>query len=325
MQNRSLGDLMKTFMFGKVTPSGFQELKEKTMLASDTDLDDVIKTIWDDTDKVIPMNIEVKTAVQANLRRQIQIIPKRTYSYWLKISAVILLPVLISLGSYLYFSKQYIFTPEEFLVMAENGQKTKILLPDGTQVWLNSESQLSYTSDFNQNNRTVKLEGEAFFDVNKSTDHSFTVQTGHVNIEVYGTAFNVTAYKEEPTVDVSLLRGKLGIKNSDENTLLTDLSPNQQVSISKNDMKWSKQDCDAQLESLWTQNKLKFENTPATDMFRKLERWYGMTIHVENLNPDIRYGFTLKSESLREILDEINKITPITYNINGEEVYVIIK
>ncbi|MDL2256327.1 FecR family protein, partial [Parabacteroides sp. OttesenSCG-928-K15] len=237
------------------------------------------------------------------------------------IAAAVILPLMVSIGSFYYFSQKQMPTPQEFIVMAESGQKTKVLLPDGTQVWLNSESRLSYSSDFNNNNRKVKLDGEAFFDVEKNSDQHFTVETDCINVVVYGTAFNVIAYKEEPTIDVSLLRGKVGIENKENHSLAT-LSPDQLISLSKKDMKWSVRDCDAQIESLWTQNKLKFENAPASEVFRKLERWYGMIIEVENMNEEIRYGFTLKSESLREMLNEINKITPITYKIDGEKVSI---
>ena len=67
---------------------------------------------------------------------------------------------------------------------------------------------------------------------------------------------------------------------------------------------------------------LRFENTPAVEVFTKLEKWYGVNIHVENSNSSVKYGFVLKSESLREILDLINRITAIDYQINGEEVNI---
>jgi hypothetical protein len=135
----------------------------------------------------------------------------------------------------------------------------------------------------------------------------------------------VSSYKEDSTVKVSLLKGHVSLAYSSDNTLITSLDPNQIAFVSKKDMKWSAQSGDVELESLWIQNKLKFENAPATEVFRKLERRYGVNIHVENMNEEILYGFTLKSESLREILYEINKITPVIYTVNGEEVSITYK
>jgi ferric-dicitrate binding protein FerR (iron transport regulator) len=309
-------------MSGKIIPADFRLLKENISDSSDEELGREIKVLWDEFETT-PMNRNTKEAVLSDIHRQMKLIPRRSIRYWTGIAAVILLPLLISFTSYYYFFNKYTsVTPQEFIVMAENGQKTKVLLPDGTQVWLNSKSQLVYSSDFNRNDRKVKLEGEAFFDVSKSTDQRFVVEASSVNVVVYGTAFNIAAYQDEETIDISLLRGKIGIENRTDNRKLTDILPNQLISVSKRDMQWSVRDCDAQIESLWTQNKLKFENAPAAEVFYKLERWYGMNIHIENPNKEIRYGFTLKSESLREMLNEINKITPINYEINGEEVIV---
>jgi ferric-dicitrate binding protein FerR (iron transport regulator) len=322
MKNSIIKDLLNRLTSGKITPTDFRLLKENISYSSDEELDQEIKVLWDEF-KITPMDRNTKETVLSDIHRQMKLTPKRSIRYWTGIAAVILLPLLISFASYYYFSNKYTpVVPQEFIIMAENGQKTKVLLPDGTQVWLNSKSQLVYSSDFNRNNRKVKLEGEAFFDVNKSTDQRFVVETSSVNVVVYGTAFNVAAYQDEETIDISLLRGKIGIENRIDNRTLTEILPNQLISVSKKDMQWSVRDHDARIESLWTQNKLKFENTPAAEVFHKLERWYGINIYVENPNEETRYGFTLKSESLREMLKKINKITPIDYKINGEEVII---
>lgn len=321
MRNFIVKDLLNRLMYGKISPTDFQLLKENISDSTNEELDQEIKVLWDEF-KTSPMNQNIKETVLSDIHRQMIITPKRSIFDWTRIAVVILLPLLISLASYYYFHNKYISNPQEFVVMAENGQKTKVLLPDGTEVWLNSKSQLIYSSDFNQNSRKVKLEGEAFFDVNRSTDQRFVIEASSVNVVVYGTAFNVTAYPDEKTINVSLVRGKVGIENKTDNRLLAELSPNQLISVSKKDMRWSIRDCDAHIESLWTQNKLKFEDAPATEVFHKLERWYGINVHIENLDEKVRYGFTLKSESLREILYEINKITPIDYKINGEEVII---
>lgn len=312
-------------MFGKITSEELYKLKEETLHASEQELSDEIQSIWDEVEEVIPMDKEVKAGVLATIHKQIDTPSRHIAFLWTKIAAAILLPLLISLGSYLYFSSKYKVASEEFVVMAESGHKTKILLPDGTHVWLNSDSWLSYSSDFNQGNRIVKLKGEAFFDVTNNTGNCFIVETEKINIVVHGTAFNVSAYEDDATINVSLLRGRVRLESCYDNRLLTELKPNQSASVLKENMKWVVHSCDAKIESLWTQDKLKFENAPAAEVFRKLERWYGVKISVENMNKDILYGFTLKSESLKEILCEIDKITPINFKINGEEVNITYK
>ncbi|MDR0700333.1 MAG: FecR family protein [Tannerella sp.] len=324
MEKFPLKDLLALFLYEKVTPEEFRKLKEIVKRSPNGELDGELKSIWDEMDSVASMNREIKAEVLANIHLQMLSGNKRIFFRRIKMVAAVLLSVIISLGSYFYFSGKYRTIPEEFIIMAEGGQKTKILLPDGTRVWLNSDSKLSYASDFNRNNRLVKLDGEAFFEVEKNTDINFTVETECVNVVVHGTAFNVSAYKKDPVIEISLLKGVVRLAYPD-NTLITGLYPNQIASISKKNMKWKVQSCDAEMECLWTQNKLKFENAPAAEVFRKLERWYGVNISVENMNEKILYGFTLKSESLREILYEINKITPIVYKINGEEASITYK
>lgn len=324
MEKSSLKDLLKILMYGKISSDDFHILKENTINASEKELNNNIQSVWDEVEQINPMDGKLKAEVLTNLHKQIDK-PVRNRSFsWIKITAAVLLPVFILLGAYFYFSTDTT-VPEEFIVMAESGYKTKILLPDGTNVWLNSDSKLSYSSDFNQNNRHVKLEGEAFFDVNANTGIRFIVETEKVNVVVQGTAFNVSAYKNDATIDVSLLRGKVCLESYPDNTFLTELNPDEAASVLKENMKWVVHSCDAKIESLWTQNKLKFENAPASEIFRKLERWYGVKISVENMNEEILYGFTLKSESLREILYEIDKITPIVYRVDGEEVNITYK
>lgn len=323
MKNPVINNLLKRLMSGKIASVDFLQLKENTNRLSDKELDQHIKDVWTETEDTALMDQKIKKEILADIHAQIDVTPEYSIRPRIRIVAAILLPLLIAFSSYYYFSTKHISAPQEFIVMAENGQKTKILLPDGTQVWLNSESRLTYFSDFNENNRRVKLDGEAFFDVMKSTDQRFIVEADCVNVVVYGTVFNVSAYNDEPTINISLLSGRINVENSLDNKLLAKISPDQLFSISKMDMSWGVQACDVQIESLWTQNMLKFENAPAAEVFHKLERWYGMTIHIENMDVNIRYGFTLKSESLREILGEINKITPIIYKVNGEEVNII--
>ena len=230
-----------------------------------------------------------------------------------------MIPLLVSAASFYYFSEKYNRQGDVFTVFAERGQKTQIFLPDGTQVWLNSDSYLSYSSVFNRDNREVTLKGEAFFDVTKDDEHSFTVKAEGINVVVYGTAFNVSAYPDEEMATVSLLRGVVTVENAVESV---QLEPGQQVQIPRDRQSWKLFPCDVEMECLWTQNMLRFENTPAVEVFTKLEKWYGVNIHVENSNSSVKYGFVLKSESLREILDLINRITAIDYQINGEEVNI---
>lgn len=108
------------------------------------------------------MDLGIKEQVRFNLALKASPVYTRKSSKWWKIAAAIAIPVLFCLSTYLYFSSGYNEVNETFVVFTEKGQKTQLVLPDGSQIYLNSGSKLSYNSGFNKNNRILKLEGEAF-------------------------------------------------------------------------------------------------------------------------------------------------------------------
>jgi len=207
-------------------------------------------------------------------------------------------------------------------IMAPSGQKTQLVLPDGTAVWLNSDSRLTYTFEYSNKERTVQLEGEAYFDVKQNEDLPFIVKAGPINVEVHGTAFNVRAYAEDDDISVSLVHGKVGLTRESDHEFLTFLSPNQSAIYSKKSLLYQVESCDAEVESSWHLNKLKFDGSTTEQIWKKLERWYGVKVRLQDVNPENRYWFSVKTESLTELLDMINKLTPIEYTLSGEEVNI---
>lgn len=211
-------------------------------------------------------------------------------------------------------------------VTAPRGQKAQIELPDGTEVWLNSGSKISYPTNFNSNNRNVKLTGEAFFDVKKRHHQLFKVIVGEISVNVFGTAFNINAYPEDKSIQVALLRGKVTINQLNSQNIMATLLPNQKAEVFK-DQKLICQlsSCNAENTSLWRYGKLKIENVNMEQIAYKMEHWYGVNIHFQNIKKyeNKRYWMTIKTESLTEMLQVINKITPINYTIEGEEVNIM--
>lgn len=270
-----------------------------------------------------------KTTVWENIQReihhkakQIPLYPRSLLIRMTGIAAVFALIVGFSLSYLFNGAESWVPSRFENVIMAPSGQKSQLILPDGTQVWLNSGSRLSYNYEFNTRDRVVHLEGEAFFDVKKDQQHAFVVKTGAVDVKVLGTSFNVQAYTDEDNIRVALLRGKVGLLSAVSQNLLTYLSPGQAATISKNDLSCRVASCDAEIESSWHQNLLKFDGASAGDVWKKLERWYGVRIILLSANPSNLYWFTVKTESLTELLEMINKITPIEYKLNGEEVTI---
>lgn len=278
---------------------------------------------------VIPDKAAVWNKVQARIRDKAKQIPMYSRSLLIRVSSVAAAIALV-LGfslSFLLNDQEESWQASQFenVVMAPPGQKTQLVLPDGTLVWLNSGSRLSYNYQYSTQDRVVNLEGEAFFDVKKDTQYPFIVKTGAVDVKVHGTAFNVSTYADEENVMVALLRGKVSLLSADDQHVLTYLSPDQIATVSKNNLSCQVESCDAEIESSWHHNLLKFDGIPADEVWKKLERWYGVDITLSNIDPSRAYWFTVKTESLTELLEMINKITPIEYKLDGKEVTISYK
>ena len=207
-------------------------------------------------------------------------------------------------------------------IMTPPGQKTQIILPDSTMVWLNSGSELSYPVPFeNGKTREVTIHGECYFDVAKNLDHPFIVHTSSIHIKVFGTRFNVKEDNKKQSSTVTLMEGKVEVLNQ-ENKSISFLEPNQQLLI-KPEGAFLQQKNNAETLIAWTNGMLIFDNQAFEEVIDYLESWYGVNIHLDGaLHNSHNYTFKVKTESLREVLELISVITPIYYQINGKEVTI---
>jgi len=165
----------------------------------------------------------------------------------------------------------------------------------------------------------VHLSGEAFFDVVKDKKHPFQVETSNYTVKVYGTKFNVRAYSDSNESETVLKEGLVSIVtgNNDEVKLL----PGQLFSMDEN-KKVTLAEVNPELYLSWKDNLLKINNERLQDLIIRMERWYSVKIHVKDIEQvkDLRYTLTIKTESLREMLGLMNFVTPLKYEINGENV-----
>jgi len=206
-------------------------------------------------------------------------------------------------------------------IVAPEGNKTQVVLPDSTCVWLNSGSELQYASDYSAKNRKVNMKGECFFDVVKDPVHPFIVQGSKFQVRVFGTRFNVNEDNEKNTADVTLVSGKVQVFNLYEKPV-SELNPGQQLVYEKGI--YHVQNAE-NLETLtaWLNNMLIFDNQPFEEVIHYLEKWYGVKIHLDRtLYYSHNYTFKVKTESLREVMELISVITPIEYHIEGEQITI---
>ncbi|MDO6518702.1 FecR family protein [Zobellia uliginosa] len=242
---------------------------------------------------------------------------------FVKIAASVALLLSIGLGSG-YLLSDYGFGKENTVtgfqqVEAMHGTNTKLLLDDGTSVWLNSGSTLRFPVSFgNEDERRVVLTGEAFFDVEKDKDKPFVVQTSDVDVRVHGTSFNVSAYTEDKSITVALVEGKVTLEKEQEGEVrqLAELKPDQVVMLDKKsrsimpvtDMKMNQ-------FTGWKDGLVVFYGDSITTVAQRLGKWYNVEVDVEKALGDYRFTATIQNESLEQVLDLLSMSSPMTYKI----------
>ncbi|QGK72745.1 FecR family protein [Flavobacterium sp. SLB02] len=162
------------------------------------------------------------------------------------------------------------------------GEHAKITLSDGSQIWLNAGSHLKYPIKFKGGTREVYLTGEAFFDVAKDKKHPFIIHTDKMDTKVLGTSFNVQAYPDHATQEVSVLTGRVNVKSTvtEENVYVT---PGQKVVFkSKNNKLQAFTDIPVNSISLWRKNIIVFEDAPLPEVIATINRNYNVAIQIEN-------------------------------------------
>lgn len=198
------------------------------------------------------------------------------------------------------------------------GKQFHLVLPDGTEVWLNAASSLRYPVSFNAAERVVELNGEAYFDVKQAATQPFRVKTGpQSEIRVLGTAFNVNAYTNEPAVTTTLLHGSVQVVAAQQPTLL---KPGQQAAVAGTDVKV--QTVDTSEVTAWKEGMFQFDNAGIRQVMNQLERWYDITVVYENGVPDIRFGGKMERDlDLRSVL-RILEISNVHYRLEERKLII---
>ncbi|MCX6302995.1 MAG: DUF4974 domain-containing protein [Bacteroidia bacterium] len=242
---------------------------------------------------------------------------------YMKTAAILLLPLLITGGlvySYLDYHRKT-FTDRQVLstIYAPMGARVSFNLPDGTTGMLNSGSHLTYTIPF-AINRQVKLEGEAWFEVNHNADHPFEIGTGNSTVKVLGTSFNISAYPAENYIEVVLQDGKVEFQDNESKEKVTML-PSERLVFQAGNI--SKSVTDPEKYHSWTEGKLVFRGDPMSEVARRIERWYNVKIKLDNQELE-NYSFraTFEDDTLEDVLRFLSMTSPIKYKIAPRELMV---
>jgi transmembrane sensor len=260
--------------------------------------------------------------------------------------------VIRSTGTVTPASQNLVKAPEKVIsqITTKNGSKTNLLLPDGTKVWLNAGSSISYDSSYDRILREVNLSGEAFFDVVKNKEKPFIIHASKINIKVLGTQFNVRSYPTDNTTEASLIRGSIEVTFRDKPNKKIILKPNEKIVVdnernsedvletyrrSGHDKIHEVPGVDIKkltyeyktgtiIETSWVENKLIFQDEPFDEMARKLERWYGVSIIFKNDQlKENRLTGSFKNETVRQALDALKFTASFHYTIDNNNTVTI--
>jgi transmembrane sensor len=290
--------------------------------------------------------------------------PSQRFSFsrqrFILMSAAAALLLLFSISALVYLSvnqRNFNNQQEGFTyIYSPRGQRTQVVLPDSTKVWLNSESSLSYSTNYNRKVREVIAQGEAFFEVTHNPEKPFYVLVNEIKIKVYGTSFNIKAFPNEKTIETTLIEGSLSITSQAENGKEQKeifLKPNEKCIITRNaknigakeinqalpmkaqDIQKLKHmkiealvvqsNVNTQKEKLWKDGKLLFHDRSFGELAVDLERWYDVKIHFQDEKIK-QYKFTgsFDKETINQAMEALKASSQESYqyNISFRDIYL---
>jgi ferric-dicitrate binding protein FerR (iron transport regulator) len=343
--------LIVSFLEGSVNEEGIEALnrwmleKEDNLLAFDT-----IKRAWVLSGKNINVD-DTKTNSAFEKIQKEAFEPGKSNSMfrkivWMAASWIIIFAVGGILGKYISRDKQDSNEQSKITsISAPLGSRSQVNLPDGTKVWLNAGSNISYNGNFGKSNRLINLSGEAYFDVKRNEKIPFYIKTlKNITVKVLGTAFNVKAYPEENYVETTVERGKVQVskfqpesKKTNTITLLpkqklkieynqqtltdSNLSKNEENSDTEEKKETLQSNVETKVYTSWKDGEWIIDSEPLEYIAVIIERSYN--VDIEFKDPELKkYVFTgiLKDETLEQVLELIKLTAPIKYRIDKRTV-----
>ena len=219
---------------------------------------------------------------------------------------------LLSIGSLTFMFLNKSQTPElTTTVMADFGQVSKVVLPDSSTVWLNSGSSITYSNVFGTKTRNIELSGEAFFDVTKNPKIPLIVGCNDFRIKVLGTKFNVDAFPEAKHINIVLEEGSVELNNAEVPSFHYKLVPGEMAEFDKEKNKLFVHNVNTSKYTSWKHGMLNIYNQPLDEVLQRLKTRYNQEFAFDEELARYRYTFTISKEPLDEIIEMMEKITPV--------------
>jgi len=323
-------DLILKFCKGNYSKEEFQRIKAFFQDKELTDsLEEHLQSHWDECEyssvgdeaefeRILNHVLQVvNVEPKPSLKIEQPTFAKKFFIVFSRVAAVLLIPLLVSLFFIFQHNQPDTTLFADNVVKVSRGVVSYLHLPDGTQVWLNSGSRLTYDNTFNKENRNVALEGEAYFEVTKNPKKPFIVHGKEMAVKVLGTKFDVKSYNEDASVVVTLLEGSVNlsdVNNPSSSSLL--LKPNERATFTKENSKLTVNKVNAKNACEWIHGNLVFDDEEFGQIVRCLEREFNITIKVQDKEIDqLRfYGRFKNTQPLEEILNVMTANQKFHYN-----------
>lgn len=280
--------------------------------------------LWEHT-AVLPENEEWKESFNTIQASLLQETPRKTIrlKFWLAAAAAIAAIALFTL----YYKVQQPVLQQTSIAWitksASAGKMSNVMLPDSTQIWLNSGSSISYPENLRHADlRTVKLKGEAFFKVKRDPQHPFVVHSLNIQTRVLGTSFNIRAWQGQQT-EVTVLTGKVAVSRDSAATqsAAIHLLPNQKATSNSAKLQLENVE-DARTAIGWTEGKMVFDQLAVKEVFETLERRYAVRIIADQSFKGCKLTAKFNNVSLNEVLKTLQMTLDIHYTINKQTIYI---
>lgn len=275
-----------------------------------------------DLEKALAHTWEKISASEAEDMNAESKVPLRRLSFFKKMLAAAAIVVVLVMAFWLYQSSPAAVNYR--VAHNANGVRSTIVLPDGSKVWLGADSRLTYPEAFTQDNRTLELDGEAFFDVVRNPAKPFIIKMKEGAIRVLGTSFNVRAYSADGEITTSVATGKVAfvpaIKSGNDSIFLT---PGKKARYRTANGALTVSDTDASIDRAWIDGVLNFESETLYGIARTLSRYYGKPIVFrDNKAKQFRYTGKFSNSSAAEILHYLGKTKPFSFKETEDSIYL---
>lgn len=240
---------------------------------------------------------------------------------WMRYAAII--AVVLMTGTGLGYWMYQMPSSQDMLIANAGDDVRAVVLPDGTKVWLNHSAILTYPRQFADDERSVRLEGEAYFEVTKNPQKPFIVKSDAMRVRVLGTTFNFKSSQGCRVAEASLIEGEIEVKGNNEEGMIV-LAPGQKAELNKSTGRLQVKQVDARMDAVWHDGLIPFEQANVFAIAKTLERFYGVKII---LSPDIQSnktysGVIKRKDNIESVLRSLHNSIPIQYKIEGNNIFI---